>query len=55
MTERTPRRWPGLKHIHRPRNRREWLISIVAGLAILAVKLTVGVGVLVLIWHLLTR
>jgi hypothetical protein len=36
VTERTTRRWPGLKHIRRPRTRRGWLITIAASGAILA-------------------
>ena len=55
VTERTPRRWPGLKHIRRPRTRRGWLITIAASGAILAVKLTLGLGVLALVVHLLTH
>ena len=55
MTERTTRRWPGFKHIRRPRTRRGWLIAIAAGGAILALKLTLGLGVLALVVHLLTR
>jgi hypothetical protein len=55
MTERTTRRWPVLKHIRRPRTRRGWLITIAASGAILALKLTVGLGVLALVVHLLTH
>jgi hypothetical protein len=55
MAERTTRRWPGLKHIRRPRTRRGWLITIAVSGAILAVKLIVGLGVLALIVHLLTH
>ena len=55
MAERTTRRWPGLKHIRRPRTRRGWLITIAASGAILALKLTLGFGVLVLVVHLLTH
>ena len=55
MTGRTTGRWPGLKHIRRPRTRRGWLITIAAGGAILALKLTLGLGVLALILHLLTH
>ena len=55
VTERTTRRWPGLKHIRRPRTRRGWLITIAASGAILAVKLTLGLGVLALVVHLLTH
>lgn len=52
MTERTTKRWPGLK---RPRTRRGWLITIAAGGAILALKLSLGLGVLALVVHLLTH
>jgi hypothetical protein len=55
VTKRTARRWPGLKHIRRPRTRRGWLITIAASAAILALKLTLGLGVLALIVHLLTH
>jgi hypothetical protein len=55
VTERTTRRWPGLKHIRRPRTRRGWLITIAVGGAILALKLTVGIGVVALVVHLLTH
>jgi hypothetical protein len=55
MTERTTRRWPGRKHIRRPRTRRGWLITIAAGVAVLALKLTLGLGVLALLVHLLTH
>ena len=55
MTERTTRRWPGLKRIWRPRTRRGWLITIAASGAILALKLTLGLGVLALVVHLLTH
>ena len=55
MTERTTRRWPGLRHIRRPRTRRGWLITVAACGAILALKLTVGLGILALVVHLLTH
>jgi hypothetical protein len=55
VTERTTTRWPGLKHIQRPRTRRGWLITIAASGAILALKLTLGLGVLALVVHLLTH
>jgi hypothetical protein len=55
VTERTTKRWPGLKHIRRPRTRRGWLITIATGSAILALKLALGLGVLVLVVHLLTH
>lgn len=55
VTERTARRWPGLKHIRRPRTRRGWLITIAVGDAILALKLTLGLSVLALVVHLLTH
>jgi len=55
VTERTARRWLGLKHIRRPRTRRGWLISIAVGAAIVALKLTLGLAALVLIVHLLTH
>jgi hypothetical protein len=52
VTERTSGRWPVLKHIRRPRTRRGWLITIAAGGAILALKLTLGLAVLALVVHL---
>jgi hypothetical protein len=55
MDERTTSRWPGLKHVRRPRTRRGWLITITVGGAILALKLTVGIGILALVVHLLTH
>jgi hypothetical protein len=55
LTERTARRWPGRKHIRRPRTRRGWLITIGASGAILALKVTLGLGVLALVVHLLTH
>jgi hypothetical protein len=55
VTERTTRHWPGLKHIRRPRTRRGWLITIAISGAILALKLTLGLGVLALVVHLLTH
>jgi hypothetical protein len=55
MAQRTTRRWPGLKRIRRPRTRRDWLITIAVGGAILALKLTLGIGVLALVVHLLTH
>lgn len=55
MTERTTRRWPGLKHIRRPRTRRGWLIAIAASGAIIALKLALGLGALALVMHLLTH
>jgi hypothetical protein len=55
VTERTTRHWPGLKHIRRPRTRRGWLITITISGAILALKLTLGLGALALVVHLLTH
>jgi hypothetical protein len=55
MAERTTRRWPGLKHIRRPRTRRGWLITIAASSVILVLKLTLGLGVIALVVHLLTH
>jgi hypothetical protein len=43
------------KHIRRPRTRRGWLITIAAGGAVLALKLTLGLGILALVVHLLTH
>lgn len=48
-------RWPGLKYIRRPRTRRGWLITIAASGAILALKLTLGLGILTLVVHFLTH
>jgi hypothetical protein len=55
VTERTTRRWPGLKRIRRPTTRRGWLITIAVSGAILALKLILGLGVLALVVHLLTH
>jgi hypothetical protein len=55
VTERTTRRWAGLKHIRRPRTRRGWVITIAASGAILALKLTLGLGALALVVRLLTH
>jgi len=55
MAERTTRRWPGLKHIRRPRTRRGWLITIAVSGAILALKLILGIGALAVVVHLLTH
>jgi len=55
MAERTTRRWPGLKHIRRPRTQRGWLITIAVSGALLVLKLTLGLGVIALVVHLLTH
>jgi hypothetical protein len=55
VTERTNRRWPGLRRIRRPRTRRGWLITVAASAAIIALKLTLGLGVLAVVVHLLTH
>jgi len=55
MAKRTTRRRPGLKHIRRPTTRREWLITVAVSGAILALKFTLGLGVLALVVHLLTH
>jgi hypothetical protein len=55
MAGRTTRRWPGLKHIRRPRTRRGWLITIAVSGAILALKLTLGLAALALVVHLLAH
>ena len=55
MTERTTRRWAGLKHIRRPRTRRGRVITVAASGAILALKLTLGLGALALVVRLLTH
>jgi len=55
VSERTTRRWAGLKHIRRPRTRRGWVITIAASGAILALKLTLGLGALALVVRLLTH
>jgi hypothetical protein len=39
----------------RPTTRRGWVVTIAAGVAILALKLTLGLGVLALVVHLLTH
>jgi hypothetical protein len=54
VTERTTRRWSSRKHIRRLRTRRGWLITIAASVAILALELILGLGVLALVVHLLT-
>ena len=55
MSERSPRRWPGLKRIPRPRTWRGWLITIAAGGAILVLKIILGLGALALVVHLLAN
>ena len=55
MTERPTTRWAGLKHIRRRRTRRGWVITIAASGAILALKLTLGLGALALVVHMLTH
>jgi hypothetical protein len=39
--------------LRRPRTEKGWLITIATALALTAIKLTVGAGVIVLLWHLL--
>jgi hypothetical protein len=39
----------------RPTTRRGWLVTIAVGGAILVLKLTLGLGLLVLVVHLLTH
>jgi hypothetical protein len=56
MTRRFAMRWPGPTRTRwrTPRTRRGWLITVVVAGAALVVKLTVGVGViLLLLRHLL--
>jgi hypothetical protein len=56
MTRRSARRWasPTRTRWRTPRTRRGWLITIAVAGAALAVKLTIGVGVvLLLLRHLL--
>ena len=56
MTRRLAMRWPSPKRTRwrTPRTRRGWLITIAVASAALAVKLTIGVGiVLLLLRHLL--
>jgi len=48
-------RWPSLNHIRQPRSRRGWLVTIAVSGAVLALKLTLGLGALALLVHLLTR
>jgi hypothetical protein len=55
MAERTTRRWPGRRYLRRPTTRRGWLVTITVGGALLALKLTLGLGILVLVVHLLTH
>ena len=51
MIERTTKRGPGRTFPRRPRSRRDWLITITAGGVLLAVKLTVGVGIVIAVIH----
>ncbi|MGI8450163.1 MAG: hypothetical protein ACR2MP_23895 [Streptosporangiaceae bacterium] len=56
MTRRLARRWPSPKRTRwrTPRTRRDWLITVAVASAALAVKLTIGAGVvLLLLRHLL--
>ena len=56
MTRRLPMRWPSpiRTRWRTPRTRRGWLITIAVASAALAVKLTIGVGVVLqLLRHLL--
>ena len=56
MTRRSAMRWPtpARTRWRAPRTRRGWLITVVVAGAALAVKLTIGVGViLLLLRHLL--
>jgi hypothetical protein len=56
MTRRLAVRWPGLKRgrWRTPRTRRGWLITVAVAGAALAVKLAIGLGVvLLLLRHLL--
>lgn len=39
--------------LRRPRTTKGWLITIAAAVALLTIKLTVGAGAILLIWHLL--
>jgi hypothetical protein len=52
---RTTRRVPGRTFLRRPRSRRDWLITIAAGGALVALKLTIGLSVLLAVIHLLAR
>lgn len=55
MTKRFAGRWPRpVRTVWRPRTRRDWLITAALAGAALAVKLTIGLGlVLLLLRHLL--
>jgi hypothetical protein len=53
MAERTTGHWPGRRYVRRPTTWRGWVVTIAVGGAILALKLTLGLGVLALIVHLL--
>ena len=54
MTRRLAGRWPRpVRSLRRPRTRRGWLITVALAGVALAVKLTIGLGlVLVLLHHL---
>jgi hypothetical protein len=39
--------------LRRPRTTKGWLITIAAAVALLTIKLTVGAGAILLLWHLL--
>lgn len=55
MNKRTAKRGPRRKFLRRPKSRRDWLITITVGGAVLALKLTLGLGILVTVIHLLTH
>lgn len=55
MSMRTAKRGPRRKFLRRAQSRRDWLITITVGGAVLALKLTLGLSLLVTVIHLLTH
>ena len=55
MIERTTKRRSVRTYLRRPRSRRDWLVTIATGGALLALKLTIGLGILVAVIHLFTH
>jgi hypothetical protein len=49
MSRRFAVRWPGRSRWHAPRTRRGWLITVAVAGAVVALKLTVGVAVVLLL------
>jgi hypothetical protein len=50
---RISKRVPGRTYLRRPRSRRDWLITIAVGGVLVVLKVTVGLGILLAVIHLL--